>query len=144
MGYSPKLWGSEGWHFIHFVALNYPEKPSEEDKNNYYKFLKSLEFTIPCEGCAYNFSEKLKKSPPNLNSRKEFFEWTVDVHNQVNKQNGKKILSYKEAYKKTFKKRDIEILKDSTLFSTMSIAILLLFSYKLSKRLLQDKDVEIP
>lgn len=133
MGYSPKLWGSEGWHFIHFVALNYPNNPTEEDKTNYLNFLKSLEFTLPCEGCAYNFAQKLKKSPPNLNSRNELFEWTVDVHNQVNKENGKKILSYEEAYKKTIQKKNIDILKDSALFSTLSISFLLLLSYKISK-----------
>ena len=32
MGYNPKLWGSEGWYFIHYVALNYPVNPTEKDK----------------------------------------------------------------------------------------------------------------
>jgi hypothetical protein len=29
MGISPKVWGKEGWHFIHYVALNYPDKPTQ-------------------------------------------------------------------------------------------------------------------
>ena len=133
MGYNPKIWGNEGWHFIHMTALNYPENPTQEDKKNYMQFLQSLRHTLPCEGCMQNWGEKLDKHPPNLNSRKEFFEWTVDMHNEVNSTNGKRQLSYDEALKKINQKKKIENLKDSFLIAS-AITVVVSFYYGFIKR----------
>lgn len=132
MGYNPKLWGPEGWHFIHYVALNYPERPTQKDKNNYLKFLNSLTETLPCPGCAYNFAEKLKNHPPPLDNRIKFFEWTVDMHNQVNVSNGKPKITYEKALKDLSKKRDNQIIKESFIISA-SIYILLLNLFLIKK-----------
>jgi hypothetical protein len=35
MGLNPELWGRQGWHYIHIVALNYPEQPTEQDKKDF-------------------------------------------------------------------------------------------------------------
>ena len=35
MGFSPLIWGRQAWHFIHMVALTYPNNPTEADKKNY-------------------------------------------------------------------------------------------------------------
>ena len=113
MGYNPKLWGSEGWYFIHFVALNYPMNPSENDKKRYLQFFQSLEHTLPCEGCAYNFGEKIKKYPPRLENRESLFKWTVDMHNSVNRENGKPEITYEKALKEISNRKDKEILKES-------------------------------
>jgi hypothetical protein len=133
MGISPKLWGNEGWHFIHMTALNYPEKPTEQDKKNYTQFLESLVYTLPCEGCSFNWLKKLRETPPNLNSRKEFFEWTVDRHNEVNKSNGKREISYDEALKKINTKKSVESLKDSFIIATILTACTAVF-YKIFKK----------
>lgn len=128
MGYNPKLWGNEGWHFIHFVALNYPFKPTKEDKKQYLQFLESLQFTLPCEGCSYNWSQELKTNPPKLNSRAEFFNWTVDMHNAVNESHGKKKISYESAFKKVSKKKENEMLKDSFVITSALAAFVLIIS----------------
>ena len=128
MGYSPKIWGPEAWHFIHFVALNYPVDPTEIDKKRYSRFFYSLQHTLPCEGCSYNFSEKIKNTPPRLESRKSLFEWTVDMHNEVNISHGKPKVSYDDALKKINDKREIKALKES--FSITSFGLLfILFSF---------------
>jgi len=128
MGYSPKIWGPEAWHFIHFVALNYPVNPTETDKKRYSSFFYSLQHTLPCEGCAYNFGEKIKKSPPRLENRKSLFEWTVDMHNEVNESHGKPIISYDDALKKIDDKREFKQLKES--FTITSFGLLfILFSF---------------
>lgn len=98
MGLSPQVWGKAGWKFIHSIALSYPNIPTKEDKENYLTFLKSLQNVLPCPTCADNFRKKLEKNPPNLENRKSFFEWTVDAHNEVNKEHNKRILSYEEAH----------------------------------------------
>jgi hypothetical protein len=133
MGYNPNLWGSEGWYFIHFVALNYPVNPTEQDKKNYMQFLESLQHTLPCEGCSYNFGMEMQSHPPNLNSRKEFFNWTVDMHNAVNKRNKKKELSYDDAMKQISKRKETERLKDSFIL-TSGIATAFFFLFRMFKK----------
>lgn len=125
MGYSPKIWGPEAWHFIHFVALNYPVDPTEIDKKRYSRFFHSLQHTLPCEGCAYNFGEKLKKTPPILENRKSLFEWTVDMHNEVNASNGKPKISYDDALKKINNKNEIRALQESLSITSISLLFIL-------------------
>lgn len=97
MGISPNLWGSQAWHFIHSVALSYPENPTEEDRKKYMDFFQSLGSVLPCPICGQHFLEKMKKYPPNLDNTERLFQWTVDMHNTVNAENGKAIISYSEA-----------------------------------------------
>jgi FAD-linked sulfhydryl oxidase len=103
MGLSPNYWGRQGWHFIHMVALNYPQHPTEEDKKNYLNFLNSLVSVLPCPICGVHFAENLKKNPPRLESQYEFFRWTVDVHNAVNISNNKEVMDYDTAYEQVMK-----------------------------------------
>jgi len=97
MGYSPNLWGKEAWKFIHFVALSYNPTPANEI--TYLKFFESLPTVLPCPICGQHFKENMAKYPPNMRSNKELFEWTVDMHNIVNEENGKPIYSYNNALK---------------------------------------------
>jgi hypothetical protein len=97
MGFSPLQWGRQGWHFIHAVALGYSNTPTEEEKKAASDFINSLTIILPCIHCATNFKEKIEKYPPRLDNSKDFFEWTVDIHNEVNKENGKDVLSYNQA-----------------------------------------------
>jgi hypothetical protein len=118
MGYSPKIWGKEGWHFIHMVALNYPFNPTEEVKNNYSEFFHSLQHVLPCEFCSISWAEKIKENPPNLKSRKELFDWTVDMHNLVNVSNKKSTISYDAALRKINNKKSSENLKESFIITS--------------------------
>jgi len=111
MGYNSKVWGSQGWHFIHYVCLNYPINPTEEDKRNYLSFFESLKYVLPCGICAYNWSEKMEKTPPNLESREALFNWSVDRHNEINAEDGKQILTYDEALEK-IRQRSIYVFSD--------------------------------
>lgn len=97
MGYSPLMWGREAWHFIHYVCLNYPYIPTQEDKENYEQFFKTLPLVLPCPHCGNHFLEHMKKLPIRLDTKRELFAWSVDMHNEVNIMNGKKVLSYEEA-----------------------------------------------
>jgi hypothetical protein len=108
MGINAIQWGKEGWHFIHTIALTYPFNPTENDKKNYLQFLKSLENVLPCNICAKHFKKNMIKIPPRLDSTIEFFNWSVDMHNEVNIMNNKPILTYEEAYNElvnTFNKK---------------------------------------
>jgi hypothetical protein len=138
-GISPKLWGRQGWHFIHIVALSYPDIPTEKEKEGYLKFLYSLQDVLPCSSCAEHWRMKLEAFPPKMGSRTELFNWTVDMHNLVNKQNGKKEISYQEALdelKKNGETYDLKVsdLKKGLALSFSLISVLLLLSYVIAKK----------
>lgn len=96
----PDIWGKYGWTYLHFVALGYPDYPTEKDKQNYFAFINYFGETLPCGGCRENLKEHLQILPLNssdLESKTTLFKWTIDLHNVVNVATGKKALSYDEA-----------------------------------------------
>lgn len=136
MGVSPKHWGREGWKFIHWVALTYPHNPTEKDKNNYLSFFESLQDVLPCPICAEHFKQNMKKHPINLESNKQLFNWTVEMHNLVNKQNGKKTLTFDQAFSEVTQqnKRVSEDLLKGIAFSSAVITIITLLSKQYAKK----------
>lgn len=106
------IWGPHLWFILHTITINYPLKPTEDDKKNYKNFFLSLEKVIPCNICKKNYKRHIKEIPidDKLNSRKDLFEWMVDMHNVVNGETGKKILSYKNVinkYEDAYEKKNI-------------------------------------
>lgn len=96
----PESWGNHAWIFLHAVTLNYPEKPTKEDKLNYLVFFTSLRNVLPCNKCQHNFASHLKKYPLTddiLSSKKKLIYWLIDIHNAVNYMNDKKLYGYDEA-----------------------------------------------
>jgi hypothetical protein len=146
MGLSPLVWGKEAWHFIHLVALTYPTKPTQDDVREYNKFFESLGSVLPCEVCAHHYREKIKVNPPKLGSQKELFEWTVDIHNSVNKDNKKRIYSYHEAFEEVNKnlaekgkikpkpKEYSNYLVSGVSLSVSLITMITLFAYSIRKK----------
>lgn len=101
MSTGPDTWGPHGWKFIHFIALGYPNNPNEEDKEKYKNFFYLLGDMIPCVLCADHYKKNLKKINIDLylNSKKDLIYWTILMHNEVNKSNGKKIYNFDEGVK---------------------------------------------
>ncbi len=48
-------------------------------------------------GCRKHWFTHKKELPPNFDTAQDFFKWTVDIHNIVNKRLNKPIISHKEA-----------------------------------------------
>jgi hypothetical protein len=120
MGFNPKMWGSRAWHFIHFVALAYPENPTQEIRDKYYEFYKSIGNVLPCPACAENYRAKFDYIPPDLENSEKLFQWTVDIHNLVNRENQKPELSYEEAKAIYLKKNEFNPIAIS-LFSAVVV-----------------------
>ncbi len=93
------VWGPCLWHFLHALSVNYPVKPTEEDKYDYYNFIYFMTKILPCKYCRDNVVKNLKKVPLTravLKTRENFARWMYDLHAQVNTMLGKKTkLSYK-------------------------------------------------
>ena len=88
----PEVWGPFFWHTIHIIALGYPAEPAYGDKKATKEFFESLQFLIPCPICRQHYTSHLVKLPigPSLDSRKDLFRWTVNLHNDVNEMLGKR------------------------------------------------------
>lgn len=147
----PRVWGKYIWTSIHIIALGYPENPTQEDKDNYKNFYINLWRVIPCYKCSINYKKHLEELPidNHLNDNISLFRWTVDFHNIVNKELGKKEWTFEESlekFRKIARGEDEKFVSidskwDNLLWwSTLSVIILIvvygakrLFNIKLSK-----------
>lgn len=103
----PTVWGPKLWFFMHTIALNFPDNPSFEEIRNYESFFENLKYIIPCDKCKLHYTQRLNENPVSkyLTDANTLFIYTIDLHNEVNKSLGKKIVSYEEAaniYKKHY------------------------------------------
>ena len=120
------IWGPSGWLFMHSISFQYPENPNEEDKNNYRVFFESLKNTIPCPKCREHYSENFKQNPIQLNSRDELIQWVIDIHNEVNEKNSKKIYSRQEVEKLYLSKYNYSIEKNESIESNMNMLLIVI------------------
>jgi len=94
---SPQIWGPHMWKTIHYIALGYPmEKPSTKERKDYKEFYMNLHKVLPCFKCAENYSRHLEEVPSiegYLDSSSKLFEWTWLLHNIVNKDLGKGLIT---------------------------------------------------
>ena len=96
---NPEVWGPHGWIFLHTITFNYPDFPTNDDKNKYKNFFTLLKYTLPCDACKQHFSNNLIKYPLTdsvLSSKNNLMKWLFNIHNSVNKMNNKKLFTYKE------------------------------------------------
>lgn len=100
---NPKLWGNSFWDMIHYIAMSYPNQPTDDDKNNIKSFILSLKNILPCEKCRLHLSQNLINFPLSddvLRNKHTLFKWSVDLHNEVNLRSGKKIYTIDQAFRK--------------------------------------------
>uniref|UniRef100_A0A914L6J4 Sulfhydryl oxidase n=2 Tax=Meloidogyne incognita TaxID=6306 RepID=A0A914L6J4_MELIC len=83
--------GRSTWNLLHTMSVYYPDDPTEKEKQNTKDFLSSLSRTYPCEHCAADFREDLKRNPPILTNKKLFSQWMCEAHNRVNLKLGKNL-----------------------------------------------------
>lgn len=98
----PDIWGKHMWFSIHFIAQDYPLEPTQDDVNSYKHFFENLWKVLPCYKCSVNYKRHLKELPIDqyLESRELLFAWTVELHNIVNAELGKPLMTLDEAKKK--------------------------------------------
>ena len=132
---NPKFWGPGAWIFLHSITMNYPKEPSDDDKQAYYNLFKNLENVIPCEKCAYNYSMNIQKYPvePALSSRDLLIRWLIKIHNEVNKETGKREYTYDEVIEE-YKYKMNHVDSDPTLvYKIIIIGLLIVLIYKYGK-----------
>jgi len=122
------IWGPHLWFSLHTMSFNYPLKPSNDEKNNYKNFFLNLQEVIPCSVCKKNYKRHLNEHPIQnyLNNRKSLVYWVIDMHNMVNAEIGKKILSYdivikkyESVYQKKINLKDDEEIEENKLINNI-------------------------
>lgn len=91
-------WQPLSWIIFHTLALNYNDKYHE----HYKSFFESFTKIIPCRICRNHYTQNINKSKMTIEeniNKDNIFNWTVDLHNSVNKMNYKKVWSHDEAKK---------------------------------------------
>lgn len=87
-------WGPAVWKTLHIFA----KRADEDSKTDFAYFVTHFQTLLPCQKCRDDFLELLSTDAP----RAPYFEWSVRVHNAVNKKLGKKIFSFEEATRMYF------------------------------------------
>ena len=127
------IWGKHAWIFLHTITLEYPENPSENTKNAIKTMIESLVHLLPCKICQENLSKKLSYHPLTndiLSNKKKLIVWMIDLHNLVNKDIGKKVLTHNEALKYLFKdlKKNTVENYNKMYYIVIGILLIVLFS----------------
>jgi hypothetical protein len=93
------IWGPDVWRGINAIVRFYPENPTDLDKIEYRNFLESFKTVLPCNICKEHYTNYLSKIDWDsvLFNRFTIVKFVIDLHNDVNKRNGKPILEYHDA-----------------------------------------------
>jgi hypothetical protein len=92
----------------------------------YLNFFKFVGIVLPFKYCRINYEKHKNKYPLNdivLLNKENLVKWLIDIHNEVNIMNGKKVLSYNEVINIYFGNSNKKIYK----LSKKSMVLLFIF-----------------
>lgn len=100
----PKVWGPHYWHFLHTIAITYPNNPNAITKKKYYEFINSLPLFLPVASISSDFTKLLNLYPvqPYLDNRESFVRWVWFIHNKINEKLEKPKISLNDFYVKYY------------------------------------------
>jgi len=87
------IWGPAMWESLHNISFNYPHNPTQEDKDNYYKFFISIGNILPCCTCRNSYKKHIcedgtKCTYDCFQNRETLTKWLFNFHHMVNKKLG--------------------------------------------------------
>ena len=95
--------GPPCWVSMHLFTLGMSEIPTQEERDAFTNYLNVLKVLFPCINCREHLKSNLAKFPldeKRMKTRMDYFRYTVDLHNVVNKMLGKKEIDYQFALSK--------------------------------------------
>ena len=139
----PKIWGPKFWFFLHTISLSYPKYPNAITKKKYYEFIQNLPLFLPVEEIASKFSKLLDKYPiqPYLDNKESFIKWCWFIHNKINEQLEKPVISLNDFYIKyyeNYKSTNTQLIeyykiRQKLIYITIIISICFLIYYLYDK-----------
>lgn len=97
-------WHQLTWNIFHKISLYY----DDTYKNYYLTFFESFKKIIPCEMCRKHYINNINNNFYKSINEGNIFEWTIDLHNNINASNNKRLWTYNEA-KEFYKNNDIDL-----------------------------------
>ena len=89
-------WQPLTWVIFHILALKYDSNETE----HYIRFFNTFKTIIPCKICRNHFQEKINSEGMSIEKNIKdgnIFQWTILLHNNVNKMNGKREWTFDQA-----------------------------------------------
>mmetsp|Transcript_95193 Transcript_95193/g.188589 ORF Transcript_95193/g.188589 Transcript_95193/m.188589 type:complete len:181 (-) Transcript_95193:170-712(-) len=95
----PRVWGPPVWNALHKLIAGYPTEVPPDMQTHTATLMESLSHTLPCKSCREHLQQHFLSDPiePHLATRDDLQRWLVHLHNSVNEDLGKPILSEEEA-----------------------------------------------
>lgn len=126
-----KIWGPKLWFYLHTITFEYPDNPTQEDKDGHYMLLKSLKYTLPCKICKNHYINYFDNNPlyNSLDNKEDFIRWVLNCHNNVNKLNNKPEWTYEmliDKYANIYKASLYNYLTYKNLCSVLVVMIIIL------------------
>ncbi|KAL4239556.1 hypothetical protein ACF0H5_000368 [Mactra antiquata] len=81
--------GRNTWGFLHTMAAYYPDNPSKNEQEDMKKMMHIFSKFYPCEYCAEDFQQSIKRDEPDTRNQYSFSQWMCRMHNEVNVKLGK-------------------------------------------------------
>jgi len=97
--YDRAWWGNALWRVMHLFAKLFPEQPVRRDVEAAIRFYtEQVPRMMPCDECRGHYNGETAGVPAAARAgRAAMFEWTVDLHNRVNRRLGKPEMTLAEA-----------------------------------------------
>jgi hypothetical protein len=97
---NPAVFGPAYWAYLHISTIHLPDNLNPVIAEQIRNVILAIPVTVPCDACSLhsgNFIAQNKTKLMSLKTGKDFFNFTVDLHNFANNRLGKNIVSYDEA-----------------------------------------------
>lgn len=94
-------WGIHLWGFIHTISIiDFQSDQNLIHNSRAKECLKNITNTIPCDKCKNLYTEYLLKLDElDMSQSMVLFNWSIDLHNAVNKKHNKPEWTYEMAQK---------------------------------------------
>lgn len=82
----PEHWGPHYWFVMRMIANNYPDIPTDFQKNITEKFYNSLKYILPCQICRMGLTKIMARHSINnyVSTKEDLIKWVEFVYKEVN------------------------------------------------------------
>lgn len=115
-----EVFGPHYWFTLHNSAANYPEYPTDKDKDDFRGLFNTVVRNVPCnDSCRIHARDyvRMHSLEPALENRDRLFDYLCHFHNYVNKLNGKQLHACESMLSNRIEKPKAEVEKEQGLFT---------------------------
>jgi hypothetical protein len=125
-GMQTRVWGPAGWIFLHCIAQNYPQEPTDEQREQYRSFFRLVGNVLPCRYCRESYDVFINQPDTRLDNaamknRTTFTKWLYDIHNKINRKLGikdpitfRQVTEKYESFRSRCTKTNLKVVKGCT------------------------------